>query len=303
VVGLPTSAGLRTCADLEYRRVHDGTVECGSPGVGSRRIGSACSRVIGVLVCLVAPKSVGSVRVSRQYPDDRHHAAHSTPHRTRHAAHNTQPASLRQAAAGRKSATGLDTTGGWKHETHVTAGTSEYRLLASSTEPGAATGTRSAHSLPRLRAARACPLRCQLRSADPSDHPIVDPNYLDNPHDLEALSHGLRMARDLLKSSPLSHWKGLELSPGPWVGDSVASLSAHVRRQALSYYHPVGSCGLGRVVDSEQKVVGLANVRIADASVIPHAPHTNTMVATMIIGRQAADAILRSSKNVPGNDV
>jgi choline dehydrogenase len=114
-------------------------------------------------------------------------------------------------------------------------------------------------------------------------------------HDVEALTRGLRLARTLLHSAALSPWKGTELSPGPWIGGSDASLRAHVRRQALSYYHPVGSCGLGRVVDSDLRVIGLSNVRVADASVIPQPPRTNTMVSTMIIGRQAADAILRSS--------
>ncbi len=43
----------------------------------------------------------------------------------------------------------------------------------------------------------------RLRSADPADAPLVNPNYLGHPDDIRHLREGLRTAREILAQAPL----------------------------------------------------------------------------------------------------
>jgi choline dehydrogenase len=68
----------------------------------------------------------------------------------------------------------------------------------------------------------------------------------------------------------------------------------YARRTFTTYYHGVGTCRLGRdddpqaVVDARLRVRGLANVRVADASVLPVLPHANTNLSAILAGEIAA---------------
>jgi len=45
------------------------------------------------------------------------------------------------------------------------------------------------------------------------------------------------------------------------------------------------------VVDAQLRVIGIENLRVADASVMPDDPSGNTNVPTMMMGEKAADLI------------
>ena len=60
---------------------------------------------------------------------------------------------------------------------------------------------------------------------------------------------------------------------------------------ASTLYHPVGTCGINRVVDSKLKVLGVANLRVVDASVMPEIVSGNTNAAKYMIAEKAATMI------------
>jgi choline dehydrogenase-like flavoprotein len=61
--------------------------------------------------------------------------------------------------------------------------------------------------------------------------------------------------------------------------------------------HPTGTCRIGNdplaVVDSQLRVRGLQNLRVADASVMPSVPSGNTNAPSIMVGERAADFIRR----------
>jgi choline dehydrogenase len=135
--------------------------------------------------------------------------------------------------------------------------------------------------------------RVTLRSADPLEPPLVDPGYLSDERDLRVLLDGARLARRLLETEPLARHVREELLPGPQAR-SDEELTAVLRENAQTLYHPVGTCALGTVVDPELRVRGLSGLRIADASVIPRVPRGHTNWPTVMVAEKAA-GLLRAS--------
>jgi choline dehydrogenase len=70
----------------------------------------------------------------------------------------------------------------------------------------------------------------------------------------------------------------------------------YVRRTVTPSYHPVGTCKMGvddlAVVDPELRVHGIANLRVADASIMPTITTGNTNAPSMMIAERAAELIL-----------
>jgi choline dehydrogenase len=135
----------------------------------------------------------------------------------------------------------------------------------------------------------------RLRSADPHDAPLIDPNYFTDPYDRRTTVAALRLARDIIAQPAFDPYRGAEVAPGA-DAQSDEALEAHIRAHAESFYHPVGSCKMGTddmaVVDERLRVHGMKGLRVVDASVMPQVISGNTNLCAMMIGEKAADMIL-----------
>jgi len=143
--------------------------------------------------------------------------------------------------------------------------------------------------------------RIQLRSADPRHRPLIDPAYLSDPADTDALVKALRMVREIAAVRPMRKMCAAELAPGADLRTD-AELTDFIRRDVTTIYHPVGTCAMGgasrldasavaAVVDTELKVRGVDGLRVVDASVMPTVPRGNTNAPTIAIAERAADLI------------
>jgi choline dehydrogenase len=146
----------------------------------------------------------------------------------------------------------------------------------------------------------------RLSSAAPDAKPLIDPAYLTQDADVEALVRGLALARDLAAASAFDEWRGPEALPGEHVTDESA-VREFVRRAAGTYYHPVGTCRMGvdsgAVVDPELRVRGVHGLRVADASIMPNIVSANTNTAAIVVGEKAADVVRAATSTAvsPGN--
>ena len=139
----------------------------------------------------------------------------------------------------------------------------------------------------------------RLASSDPSDAPVIDLNYLADPHDVTVLVAVMRRALEIV-----DHWPGagigellvppaLAAAHGHTAGDvpTDALLEDLARHYALTVYHETSTCRMGSVVDEELRVLGVSGLRVADASVMPTVVSGNTNAATIMIGERAAELI------------
>lgn len=136
--------------------------------------------------------------------------------------------------------------------------------------------------------------RLALRSRDPLEPPLIDPQYLSHPEDLEVLMAGVRRAREVFRAPALARMVTTPMEPGPGV-DADADLADFVRKKAETLYHPVGTCRMGvdadAVVDPELRVRGFSGLRVVDASVMPTLIRGHTNAATIMIAERAADLL------------
>ncbi|NYT84166.1 GMC family oxidoreductase [Pollutimonas harenae] len=136
----------------------------------------------------------------------------------------------------------------------------------------------------------------RIKSADPFEDPIVQPNYLEHPQDQLTLIRGIRLARKLLQSKALERYFDEETLPGK-LCESDNELLDFARQYGVSSYHVNGTAHMGpksdrfAVVDNQLRVHGIENLRIADSSIMPSIPSANTCAATMMIGNKAGDLI------------
>lgn len=133
-----------------------------------------------------------------------------------------------------------------------------------------------------------------LRSKNPADAPVVNPKYLDSEADVAVLSKAVALVRNLANTP-----KFLELNGGEMVPGEGADIPAFIKSQSTTIWHPAGTCRIGQdpdaVVDPRLRVYGIANLRVADASVMPTVTSGNTVAACFMIGEKAADMILEDN--------
>lgn len=136
--------------------------------------------------------------------------------------------------------------------------------------------------------------RIDIRSADMSQAPLIDPNYLAEEDDLRVAADAIRLTRQIVAAPALAPFDPQEYLPGPAL-QSTEALHEAARQIGTTIFHPVGTCRMGHgtldVVDSQLRVRGVPGLRVADASIMPAIVSGNTCTPTLMIAEKAARLI------------
>jgi choline dehydrogenase-like flavoprotein len=134
----------------------------------------------------------------------------------------------------------------------------------------------------------------KLRSANPEDKPIVDPNFLADPYDLKTSAEGVKISREIMNQPSMQKYVKREHFPGKDI-KTQADFEAYARQYGRTSYHPTCTCKMGiddmAVVDPQLRVRGLEGIRICDSSAMPSLIGSNTNAAAIMIGEKASDMI------------
>ena len=161
------------------------------------------------------------------------------------------------------------------------------------------------HDFPAITAS-VCNLRPQsrgsvtIRSADPADEPMIQPNYLSTPGDRMVAANSLRLTRRIMAQAPLAPFTPQEYLPGVEFNsdDDLANKAGDI---GTTIFHPVGTARMGSdadaVVDDQLRVHGIDGLRVVDASIMPTITSGNTNSPTVMIAEKGADMILKQARS------
>jgi choline dehydrogenase len=140
----------------------------------------------------------------------------------------------------------------------------------------------------------------RIASPRPQDAPRILARYLSTPEDRQVAADSLRLTRRIAAMPALAKYRPQEVKPGVrfQTDEELARLAGDI---GTTIFHPVGTCRMGRsaaegaVVDTRLRVLGLAGLRIADASVMPTITSGNTNSPTLMIAERAAEWIAQDA--------
>lgn len=134
----------------------------------------------------------------------------------------------------------------------------------------------------------------RLASGDPAAAPLIDPNYLADPHDRAMSIRGLKLTQDIMAQKPLARFIKAERLPGPDVR-TEAEYFDFICAHSKTSHHCAGTCRMGTdaeaVVDPRLRLHGIDRLRVVDNAIMPTVISSNTNAAAIMIGEKAADMI------------
>jgi choline dehydrogenase-like flavoprotein len=131
---------------------------------------------------------------------------------------------------------------------------------------------------------------------------VIAPGYLATDADRRVAADAIRVTRRLMSQPALAPYRPAEYLPGPGVGDDDAALARAAGDIGTTIFHPVGTAKMGlpsdalAVTDARLRVMGVAGLRVIDASVMPTITSGNTNTPTIMIADQGASCVLEDGR-------
>ncbi len=146
----------------------------------------------------------------------------------------------------------------------------------------------------------------RIRNNNPLDNPRILFNYMGHPDDWTEFRACVKLTREIMQQKALKPFRAEEIQPGRKV-QTEAQIDDFIRDHSETAFHPTGTCKMGAkkdrmaVVDSECRVIGIENLRVADSSIMPQVTNGNLNAPTLMIGEKASDHILGRDPLPPSN--
>ncbi|MEM1163209.1 MAG: choline dehydrogenase, partial [Pseudomonadota bacterium] len=145
-----------------------------------------------------------------------------------------------------------------------------------------------------------------LRSADASEAPRIQFNYMSHDEDWRDFRTAIRLTREIFAQPAFAEFYKHELQPGDHA-QKDEELDDFIRQHVESAYHPCGTARMGKpedpmsVVDPQARVIGVERLRLADSSIFPRITNGNLNAPSIMVGEKTADAILGRPPLPPDN--
>ncbi|KAL4070297.1 alcohol oxidase [Scleroderma citrinum] len=141
----------------------------------------------------------------------------------------------------------------------------------------------------------------RLRSLDPKDHPLCKLNYLSTSEDRVALRAALRLTVEIARNMREAGYPIKETYAPASLED--ACLDSVIKDKAETMYHYSSTCRMAPlddphpgVVDDQLRAHGVANLRIADASIFPSVPAAHPQALVYAVAEKCADMIMKEHR-------
>lgn len=142
----------------------------------------------------------------------------------------------------------------------------------------------------------------RLRSNDPFDHPVIDPQYLKDQTDVDEFVAGIRIWEKFAQTPTMAKL-GVDINDMKMSFcinhefRSDAYWECMVRHLAVTLYHHSSTCKMGAVDDktavlnNDLSVKGIQGLRVVDASALHNIVGGDTHAPVVMLAEKAADVI------------
>lgn len=142
----------------------------------------------------------------------------------------------------------------------------------------------------------------KLKNRSPFDHPLIYPNYYSHPDDVQLSMKLIEKVLSLEKTESFKRLNATYYRATPpdclnFEYGSAMYWECYIRHYTHTIYHYSGTCKMGQpsdkstVVDPRLRVLGIKNLRVADASIMPEIVSGHPNAAVFMIAEKAADMI------------
>lgn len=142
----------------------------------------------------------------------------------------------------------------------------------------------------------------KLKDRNPFHHPLFYPNFFNDSRDIDSLLEGIRESIKIAEQ-PEFQELGAKLYNATVPGCETTEFNSdeywrcYIQHLSATLHHQIGTCKMGprsdesAVVDSNGRVYGIKNLRVADISILPESPSGHTAALSYVIGEKIADSI------------
>ena len=140
----------------------------------------------------------------------------------------------------------------------------------------------------------------RLASSDPTDDPLIDPNYYATQADRVVMREAICLAIRSFETPEGKSFIAEEFTPKEFPAltsdSSDEEIDARMKRAAATWFHSAGGAAMGKVVDTECQVLGAERLKVADPSVLPIPIGAHYQVVTYAIAESMAETIAKKWK-------
>lgn len=133
------------------------------------------------------------------------------------------------------------------------------------------------------------------------DAPVINPNYLTHPIDIEMAITAFERVRKIWESLP-GLVIGEEYFPARRDVSTDKEILQHIRESSIQLWHAAPTCKMGgpkdpmAVLDTQARVRGVSGLRVVDANSFPILPPGHPMATVYMVALKIADDILKGAK-------
>ncbi|CAG7821598.1 unnamed protein product, partial [Allacma fusca] len=145
----------------------------------------------------------------------------------------------------------------------------------------------------------------RISGTDPRLPPTIEPAFFSDPTDLDRLVDGIKQIHTFYKNSQTYKNLGHHITElflcKDFETNSDDYFKCYVKQLTLSFWGFVGTSKMGAkddpsaVTDTRLKVIGVDNLRVVDASIMPTHPNAHLIPTVFAIAEKAAEMIIQDA--------